>query len=116
MANSSYLSSFSNDSVDDYLSSLEDEKLAAAMAASTADLEQMVSIIAPIFFSVVILVGFFGNLLVVLVVTFNKQMRNTTNLLILNLAVADLLFIVFCVPFTATGYALPHSFPFGDIW
>ncbi|TRY69146.1 hypothetical protein TCAL_09735 [Tigriopus californicus] len=92
MANSSY-SSFTNDSVDDYLSSLEDEKM-AAMAASTADLEQMVAIIAPIFLSVVILVGFFGNLLVVLVVTFNKQMRNTTNLLILNLAVADLLFIV----------------------
>ena len=57
----------------------------------------IISIVVPIFFSIVILVGFFGNLLVVLVVTFNKQMRNTTNLLILNLAVADILFIVFCI-------------------
>jgi hypothetical protein len=31
--------------------------------------------------------GFLGNLLVVLVVVLNSKMRNTTNLLILNLAV-----------------------------
>ena len=36
--------------------------------------------IVPIFFAIVVFIGFFGNLLVVLVVTFNKQMRNTTNL------------------------------------
>lgn len=45
----------------------------------------------------------------------NQQMRSTTNLLIINLAVADLLFIVFCVPFTGTDYALPF-WPFGDTW
>ena len=43
-------------------------------------MEEVVSIVVPIFFSIVVLVGFIGNLLVVLVVTFNKQMRNTTNL------------------------------------
>jgi hypothetical protein len=84
--------------------------------AAMRNLERIVSIVVPIFFSIVVVIGFFGNLLVVLVVTFNKQMRNTTNLLILNLAVADILFIVFCVPFTATGYALPHNWPFGDVW
>ena len=78
-------------------------------------MEEIVSIVVPIFFSIVVLVGFIGNLLVVLVVTFNKQMRNTANLLIMNLAVADLLFIVFCVPFSATAYAFPHNWPFGNI-
>ncbi|PNF26894.1 Allatostatin-A receptor [Cryptotermes secundus] len=52
---------------------------------------------------------------VVLVVAANQQMRSTTNLLIINLAMADLLFIVFCVPFTATDYVLPF-WPFGDVW
>jgi allatostatin receptor len=52
---------------------------------------------------------------VVLVVAANQQMRSTTNLLIINLAMADLLFIVFCVPFTATDYVLPF-WPFGDAW
>jgi allatostatin receptor len=83
--------------------------------ATLQQLEKVVSIIVPIFFSIVVFIGFFGNNLVILVVIFNKQMRNTTNLLILNLAVGDLLFIVCCVPFTATSYALPHNWPFGDV-
>ena len=78
-------------------------------------MEMVVSIVVPILFAIIVFVGFVGNLLVVLVVTFNKQMRNTTNLLIMNLAVADILFIIFCVPFSATAYAFPHNWRFGDI-
>ena len=116
-----------NDSLDLDFASAADGKLVTSSTTISPEelfemeqfretMETVVSIVVPICFSLVVLVGFFGNLLVVLVVTFNKQMRNTTNLLILNLAVADILFIVFCVPFTATGYALPHDWPFGDIW
>nr|CAA19658.1 EG:121E7.2 [Drosophila melanogaster] len=42
-------------------------------------------------------------------------MRSTTNLLIINLAVSDILFVIFCVPFTATDYVLPE-WPFGNVW
>ena len=42
-------------------------------------------------------------------------MKNTTNLLILNLAVADLLFVLVCVPFTASDYVLMY-WPFGLFW
>ncbi|XP_055606216.1 allatostatin-A receptor isoform X2 [Uranotaenia lowii] len=42
-------------------------------------------------------------------------MRSTTNLLIINLAAADLLFVIFCVPFTATDYIL-SEWPFGILW
>lgn len=45
----------------------------------------------------------------------NQQMRSTTNLLIINLAVSDILFVIFCVPFTATDYVLPE-WPFGNLW
>ena len=58
------------------------------------DLEQLktlmtiVPIIVPILFTFVIVIGLVGNLLVVLVVLLNKTMRNTTNILIFNLAVS----------------------------
>ncbi|XP_021924277.1 allatostatin-A receptor-like [Zootermopsis nevadensis] len=78
-------------------------------------IQKTVAIVVPLLFGLIVLVGLIGNALVVLVVAANQQMRSTTNLLIINLAVADLLFIVFCVPFTATDYVLPF-WPFGDIW
>lgn len=77
--------------------------------------EQIVSLAVPILFGIIVVVGLLGNLLVVIVVTANQQMRSTTNLLIINLALADLLFIVLCVPFTAVDYMLPY-WPFGDVW
>lgn len=78
-------------------------------------MEQIVSIVVPVLFGIIIILGLFGNALVVIVVSANQQMRSTTNLLIINLAIADLCFIVFCVPFTATDYILPF-WPFGDMW
>jgi len=83
--------------------------------ASRSQVERIVSLAVPILFGIIVVVGLLGNLLVVIVVTANQQMRSTTNLLIINLALADLLFIVFCVPFTAVDYMLPY-WPFGDVW
>lgn len=79
------------------------------------EFERLVRYIVPTIFGVIVAIGFVGNLLVIIVVCSNKQMQNTTNILILSLAVADLLFIVFCVPFTAASYAMP-IWPFGNIW
>ncbi|XP_046641137.1 allatostatin-A receptor-like isoform X2 [Daphnia pulicaria] len=75
----------------------------------------IISIVVPVIFGIIAIVGFFGNALVVTVVVANSRMRSTTNLLIVNLALADLLFIVFCVPFTASDYALLF-WPFGEVW
>lgn len=78
-------------------------------------LELVISIIVPIFFSLIGIVGFVGNLLTVLTVLCNAQMRNTTNLLIFNLSFADLLFIIFCIPATAVDYSF-GQWPFGLLW
>lgn len=78
-------------------------------------LERTISIIVPIFFSLIGITGFIGNLLVVITVLCNVQMRNTTNLLIFNLSFADLLFICFCIPFTAVDYSF-GLWPFGLTW
>ena len=82
---------------------------------ASLEVERLVRIIVPTIFGVIVLLGLLGNLLVILVVVSDKHMRNTTNILILSLAVADLLFIVFCVPFTAASYAMP-VWPFGNVW
>ena len=75
----------------------------------------LTGIFVPLAFGLIVLVGIVGNTLVIIVVSTNAQMKTTTNVLILNLAVADLLFIVMCVPFTATDYVLT-SWPFGLAW
>ena len=48
----------------------------------------VVPFLVPAIFSLVIIIGFVGNLLVVLAVVLNKSMRTTTNILIFNLAVS----------------------------
>lgn len=45
----------------------------------------------------IFLFGIFGNLIVVLVITLKPQMKTVTNMLILNLAVADIFVSIFCV-------------------
>lgn len=48
----------------------------------------------------VFLVGLMGNLAVVLVVLRSPRMRTVTNYFIVNLAVADMLVLLFCLPAT----------------
>ena len=57
--------------------------------------------------------GFSGNLLTILAIPyaakrqkFNLHRNWPLTIFILNLAVADLLFVIFCIPFTATDYVL----------
>lgn len=78
-------------------------------------IEEVVSKVVPILFGIIGLTGLLGNGLVVLVIVSNQQMRSTTNMLIINLAMADLLFVIFCIPFTAVDYMLSR-WPFGDVW
>lgn len=68
--------------------------------------ELKIAILISITFGITIIVGIIGNLLVLLTILLQKQMRSTTNILILNLAIAELFFILLCVPFTGLNYVL----------
>ncbi|CAL2041643.1 unnamed protein product [Caenorhabditis brenneri] len=53
-----------------------------------------------LFYSILCVLCVYGNVLVILVIVYFKRLRTATNILILNLAVADLLISVFCIPFS----------------
>ncbi|XP_020505871.3 prolactin releasing hormone 2 receptor [Labrus bergylta] len=53
-------------------------------------------------YSTVVLVACSGNLLLLFLIWRNKKRHNTTNFLISNLALVDLVMCVFCVPLTAS--------------
>ncbi|XP_076863954.1 galanin receptor type 1 [Brachyhypopomus gauderio] len=60
-------------------------------------------------FGVIFTLGVLGNSLVITVLARRKpgQQRSTTNIFILNLSIADLSYLLFCIPFQSTVYMLP---------
>ncbi|XP_046423320.1 trissin receptor [Neodiprion fabricii] len=64
-------------------------------------------------YSIVFACCFFGNLLVILVVSFSRRLRSITNFFLANLAVADLCVGIFCVYQTLTNYVV-NSWLLGD--
>ncbi|KAM6218686.1 galanin receptor type 1 [Rhynchocyon petersi] len=64
---------------------------------------------ALVVFGLIFALGVLGNSLVITVLARSRpgKPRSTTNLFILNLSIADLAYLLFCIPFQATVYALP---------
>ncbi|KAK3609386.1 hypothetical protein CHS0354_011963, partial [Potamilus streckersoni] len=79
------------------------------------DYQKYIRIIIPTIFGLITAIGLIGNSLTVAVVLLNKTVKDVTKILIMSLAVADLLFIVFCVPFTAVNIVMSVWF-FGYVW
>ena len=76
--------------------------------------------LVPAFFGLITLIGTIGNCLVIYVIVSRKRMRTTTNILLLNLAMADLNFVLICIPFSAYVFATQaitniEPWPFGDL-
>jgi hypothetical protein len=72
------------------------------------------SIVVPVLFGLTTLIGLIGNTLVIYVILSSQKMRTITNLLLLNLACADLAFVTICPPFTAYQFAT-YRWPFGTV-
>ena len=64
------------------------------------------AVLMPVY-ALAVLVGTAGNSLVILVVKTKRSMKSTTNLLLANLALADLLTLVWCMPAVAMTF-VPH--------
>ncbi|XP_051870353.1 neuropeptide Y receptor type 6-like [Pristis pectinata] len=65
-------------------------------------------------YGTVTIVGLFGNLCLIFIITRQKENHNVTNILIANLSVSDILICVMCIPFTIV-YTLMDYWIFGDV-
>ena len=101
----------SSDSYEDLYTTPSDLNTTLVWSHNDVRAEQ---VLVPILFGLIVILGIFGNIVVVAVLLRNRDhFKNTTNSFILNLSIADLLFLLFCVPFHAVIYAT-GSWPFGD--
>lgn len=64
-------------------------------------------------YTLVALVGVFGNYLLLYVICRTRKMHNVTNFFIGNLAFSDMLMCATCVPFTLAYAFNPHGWVFG---
>ena len=71
-------------------------------------------VLVPTLFGIITLLGIIGNSLVLYVILSKQNMRTVTNLLLMNLAIADLSFVCVCPPFTAYQMAFSR-WPFGQL-
>lgn len=81
-------------------------------------IEIITKYVAPTLFTIIIVVGLVGNIVVMLVILEDRKTDREltpTGLLILDLSLADLSFIIFCIPFTAWDYSVGH-WVFGSLW
>lgn len=69
------------------------------------------NIVFCIAYSIVFLVGLIGNSFVIAVVLRAPRMRTVTNFFIVNLAIADILVIVFCLPATLLSNIFVRKYP-----
>lgn len=67
----------------------------------------------PLLYGVVTVLGLVGNSLVIYVIASKASMRTVTNILLLNLAVADLSFVIVIPPSTAYVFAANRYPPTG---
>ncbi|XP_077156092.1 neuropeptide Y receptor type 1 [Paroedura picta] len=64
-------------------------------------------------YGAVILLGISGNLALIVIILKQKEMRNVTNILIVNLSFSDLLITIMCLPLTFV-YTLMDHWVFGE--
>lgn len=104
----------SGDIMNDILLLDDDESSASAEFNSTAAMDVMpayIRLTTTIILSCLLVVGITGNVLVPIVIAHSKDLRNSTNVFLVNLALADLLVILICLP---TGFVELHSSP--GVW
>lgn len=70
-------------------------------------------VLVPAIFTLLVVSGLLGNILVIYVISSRRHLQTVTNLLLMNLAFSDVSFLLICGSFTAVHYVL-SEWPLGD--
>lgn len=73
-------------------------------------------VLLSVFYGTISLVAIVGNSLVIWVVATTRQMRTVTNMYIANLAFADVIIGLFCIPFQVSGLEWTKYFILIFVW
>lgn len=88
------------------------ENIDNTTTSNTMGFELKLGVLKICLFSIFFILGLIGNSLVLIGIGLNKGMQTSTNLLIFNLALADIFFIIFCIP--TTLFSFFGRWPFTD--
>ena len=109
--NNSYTANVTDVSVSNTMTNSFNETTTTTTTSSDVTTpEAHLSVTLTAFYGVIFLLGMIGNVMVISVVWRNKTMRNSTNVYLVNLSVADLSVILVCMP------AAMLEFYFEDVW
>ena len=75
--------------------------------------EKFISVVGPGTFFLLALMTGIGNTLIIVVILLNRSMHNFQNILVINFALAEILFVGVCMPFITVDYA-GTSWPFSE--
>lgn len=95
-----------NSSTDDGIKRIQDD-------CPKAGRHNYIFIMIPTLYSIIFVVGIFGNSLVVIVIYFYMKMKTVASVFLLNLALADLCFLL-TLPLWAVYTAMEYRWPFGN--
>nr|XP_022321008.1 cholecystokinin receptor type A-like [Crassostrea virginica]XP_022321009.1 cholecystokinin receptor type A-like [Crassostrea virginica]XP_022321010.1 cholecystokinin receptor type A-like [Crassostrea virginica]XP_022321011.1 cholecystokinin receptor type A-like [Crassostrea virginica]XP_022321012.1 cholecystokinin receptor type A-like [Crassostrea virginica] len=84
----------------DSLAHYDLEKIAESMREELKGYKEPLTIALIVLYSIVFFVGLLGNIFVIITVFHYKHMRTLTNVFLVNLAISDLLVVLFCIPIT----------------
>ncbi|VDP34450.1 unnamed protein product [Soboliphyme baturini] len=85
----------------------------SSSVVAVQDLSYGEAMAACIIYSLITVVAVIGNATVIFIVCYFRHMRTGNNLLLANLAVADLLMAVLCIPFSFVSSIILQYWPFG---
>lgn len=79
-----------------------------------AQMQAVISVVVPIIFAILLVVGVVGNGILIYTVFANKCMRNTPNVLIVSLSIGDMVLLLMSAPFSSIHFS-HEEYPFGEV-